>query len=140
MNGKLEQLRRLDAELRKSEQVRKVADDAVRVASEHESVQRFLQGGSEARRRGWGYSWASDFTPWYLSRKPRHAGMTSEAAFFMDPTQCPPVLCFSEKERDVICRHHEAKGVAQGALVNWSAIAEQRALLLRESPELVSVA
>jgi len=50
-------------------------------------------------------------------------------------------LRFDEKnDRSAIIAWNEARGEAQAALVHWDAIAQQRALLLRENPELASLA
>jgi hypothetical protein len=42
--------------------------------------------------------------------------MPAEAGFFMDPQRCPPVLLFTKQERDIICKHNEARGAAILAL------------------------
>jgi hypothetical protein len=139
--GKLEQLKRLDAELKKAQQARVEADEAVRVAAEHESVQRWMRAGTLARAAGVGYDFAGVFSAWYLSGKARFAGAPQCVSYFMDNPATPAGLRFDEKnDRAPICRWHEAKGAANTALVTWCAHAEQRAHLLRENPELVSVA
>lgn len=139
--GKLEQLRRLDAELVKAQQARTIADEAVRVAAEHESVQKWMRAGTLARAAGVGYDFAGVFSAWYLSGKARFAGAPQCVSYFMDNPGTPAGLRFDEKnDRAPICRWHEAKGAANTALVTWCAHAEQRAHLLRENPELASVA
>jgi hypothetical protein len=140
LSGKLERLRQLDAELAKAQEARTIADEAVRIAAEHEAVQRWIRAGSTARQLGYAQTLESEFRPWFLSRRERYAGLTMNAAFFMDATRCPAALLFLESERGAICRWHEAVGEARKQLVIWSALAEQRALLLREAPELASVA
>jgi hypothetical protein len=50
-------------------------------------------------------------------------------------------LRFDEKNDGLaIIKWHQARGEARTALVVWDALAQSRALLLRESPELASVA
>ena len=99
-----------------------------------ETVARFLNGGSVARRKGWGYSWAANFVPWFLSGKARHAGLTEEGAFFMDPQQCPAILLFTEKERIIIREHNEARGAAILALTVLDGETSRLASLIRQYP------
>src|SRR5579863_7130052 len=61
LNGKLEQLRRLDDELAQAQQALTLADEAVRAASEHDSVERSIRAGSLARQVGVGYDFAGAF-------------------------------------------------------------------------------
>lgn len=138
LNGKLERLRQLDAELAKAQEARTLADEAVRAASEHEAVIRWQKAGSIARAIGVAYDFAGVFSAWYLSGKERFAGAPQCTNYFMQDS--PPGLRFTEKDRPAIIAWHQARGAAQGALVHWDATAQSRALLLRENPELVSVA
>jgi hypothetical protein len=141
LNGKLEQLRRLDDELAQAQQARTLADEAARAASEHDSVKRWIRAGSLARQVGVGYDFAGVFSAWYLSGKERFAGAPSCVSYFCSNPQTHPGLRFDEKnDRSAIIKWHLAKGESQNALVHWDALAQQRALLLRENPELVSVA
>jgi hypothetical protein len=141
LNGKLERLRTLDAELVKAQEARTLADEAVRVAAEHESVKKWMRAGTLARAAGVGYDFAGVFSAWYLSGKARFAGAPQCVSYFMDSPSTPTGLRFDEKnDRQPIILWHQARGEANSALVTWCAHAEQRALLLRENPELVSVA
>jgi len=65
--------------------------------------------------------------------------MTAEAACFMDPQRCPPVLLFTEKDRDIICKHNEARGAAVRALTVLDGEMQQHAALLRSFPDLAGV-
>jgi hypothetical protein len=124
----MKEKREIEQRIEKAKQEREHADKAVAVLAEDETVARFLNGGSEARRRGWGFSWAASFVPWLLSvdingkPKARYAGLTSEGAFFTDPQRCPAILLFNEQ-----------------ALTVLDAEMQQRAALLRLYPELAGV-
>jgi hypothetical protein len=65
--------------------------------------------------------------------------MTSSAAFFTDPQRCPPILLFTEAQRDIVCKHHEARGAALLALTSLDAETSQLAALIRQHPELAGV-
>ncbi|MGA9019978.1 MAG: hypothetical protein WB438_13710 [Candidatus Cybelea sp.] len=137
--GKLERLRQLDSELVNAQQARTLADEAVRVAAEHEAVQRWMRAGTLARAAGVGYDFESAFSKWFLSGKAKFAGAPACTSYFMQ--DAPDVrLRFSEADRPHIIKWWRAKGDAQAALVHWDALAQSRALLLRENPELASVA
>ncbi len=140
LNGKLERLRQLDAELAVAQQARELADEAVRIAAEHEAVQRWVRAGSIARAIGVAYDFQGVFSAWYLSGKERFAGAPQCVTYFCDNPNTHAGLRFTEQDRLAIIRWHQAKGAAQAAIVHWSALAEQRALLLRDAPELASVA
>ena len=119
-------------------ETRASADEAARAASEHEAVQRWQKAGSIARAVGCAYDLETQFGPWYLSNRERFAGAPACVDFFMRSTN--PGLKFTEADRPAIIRWHLAKGAAQAAIIHWSALAESRALLLREHPELVYAA
>ena len=136
--ARLEKLRTLDKELANAMEARTLADEAQRAASEHEAVQRWMKAGSIARAIGCAYDLEAQFAPWYLSNRERFAGAPSCVDFFMKSTN--PGLRFDEKDRPHIIKWHLAKGAAQAALIHWSALAESRALLLREHPELTYAA
>jgi hypothetical protein len=136
--AKLERLRALDAELVKAQEARTLADEAVRAAAEHEAVIRWQKAGSIARAIGVAYDFAGVFSAWYLSGKEKFAGAPQCTNYFMQDG--PPALRFTEKDRPAIIAWHQARGAAQSALIHWDATAQSRALLLRENPELVSVA
>jgi hypothetical protein len=97
-------------------------------------VQRWMKAGSIARAIGCAYDLEAQFAPWYLSNRERFAGAPSCVDFFMKSSN--PGLRFDGKDRPYIIKWHLAKGAAQAALIHWSALAESRALLLREHPEL----
>jgi hypothetical protein len=134
--GKLERLRALDAELAKAQEARTVADEAARAASE--AVKRWIGAGTTARALGVGYDFAGVFSAWYLSGKAKFAGAPQCTNYFMQDG--PPALRFTEADRPHIIKWHRARGEAQSALVHWDALAQSRALLLRENPELGAVA
>jgi hypothetical protein len=138
--AKLKEKHAIEERIEKAKLERERADKHCADLAADPAVARFLQGGSEARRRGFGYSWAADFAPWFLSRRARHAGLREEGAFFLDATRCPPVLLFTERDRDIVCQHHEARGAAILALTILDAEMQQHAALLRSFPELASVA
>jgi hypothetical protein len=138
IKARLERLRALDAELVKTMEARTTADEAVRAASAHEAVQRWMKAGSIARAVGVAFDFETQFSPWYLSNRERFAGAPQCVDFFMQSTN--PGLKFTEQDRPHIIRWHSAKGAAQSALIHWSSLAEQRAALLREHPELVYAA
>jgi hypothetical protein len=140
LRGKLEQLRLLDAELVKAQEARVLADEAVRAAAEHEAVMRWVKAGSIARAVGVAYDFEGVFSAWYLSGRERFAGAPACTSYFMDNPNTHAGLRFTEQDRPAIIRWHQAKGAAQAAIIHWSALAEQRALLLREAPELATVA
>jgi hypothetical protein len=134
VKARLEKLRALDAELAKAQEARISADEAVRTASEHEAVIRWQKAGSIARALGVAYDFAGVFSAWYLSGKAKFAGAPQCTTYFMQDG--PPALRFTEQDRPAIIRWHLARGEAQAAIIHWSALAESRALLLREHPEL----
>jgi hypothetical protein len=134
IKARLEKLRSLDKELAAAMEARTLADEAQRAASEHEAVQRWMKAGSIARALGCAYDFEAQFSPWYLSNRERFAGAPSCVDFFMKSSN--PGLRFDGKDRPYIIKWHLAKGAAQAALIHWSALAESRALLLREHPEL----
>jgi hypothetical protein len=141
LNGKLVQLRTLDAELVKAQRARVIADRAVAELAQDEAVIKWQKAGSIARALGVAYDFSGVFAAWYLSGKERFAGAPSCVGYFCSNPQTHPGLRFDEKnDRAAIIRWHLAKGEANTAIVHWSALAEQRSLLLRESPELASVA
>ncbi|MGA9018168.1 MAG: hypothetical protein WB438_04440 [Candidatus Cybelea sp.] len=135
---RLEKLRSLDKELAAAMEARARADEAQRAASEHEAVIRWQKAGSIARALGVAYDFAGVFSAWYLSGKEKFAGAPQCTNYFMQDG--PPALRFTEKDRPAIIRWHQAKGAAQAAIIHWSALAESRALLLREHPELTYAA
>lgn len=141
MNGKLERLRQVDAELVAAQQAREVADEAARAASERDSVKRWIHAGSIARAVGVAYDFEGVFSKWYLSGKERFAGAPACVSYFCDNPNTNRGLRFDEKNDGLaIIKWHQARGEARTALVVWDALAQSRALLLRESPELASVA
>jgi hypothetical protein len=48
-------------------------------------------------------------------------------------------MLFSEQERDVVCKHHEARGAAILALTVLDAEMQRHAALLRQYPEVAGV-
>ena len=96
------------------------------------------KGGSIARALGCAYDLEAQFAPWYLSNRERYQGAPQCIDFFLKSTN--PGLRFDEKDRPHIIRWHLAKGAAQAAIIHWSALAESRASLLREHPELAYAA
>jgi hypothetical protein len=137
--AKIEEKRKIEERIEKAKTERERADKHCATLAEDPTVACFLNGGSEARKRGWGFSWAASFQPWYLSGKARYAGLTDEGAFFMDPQRCRPVLPFSEQDRLVILKHNEARGAAIVALTVLDAETSQLASLIRQFPELAGV-
>jgi hypothetical protein len=135
LKAKVDQLRRLDEELKKAQEARTLADEAVRVAAEHEAVQRWMKAGSVARALGVAYDFAGVFSAWYLSGKARFAGAPACVTYFMDNPSTHAGLRFTEADRPHIIKWHQARGEAQSALIHWDATAQSRALLLRENPE-----
>jgi hypothetical protein len=135
--GKLERLRALDAELAKAQEARTVAEEAVRAASEHEAVKRWIGAGTIARALGVGYDFAGVFSAWYLSGRAKFAGAPQCMNYFMQDG--PQALRFTEQDRPHIIKWHRARGEAQNALIHWDATAQSRALLLCENPELANV-
>jgi hypothetical protein len=81
--ARLERPRSLDEELLKAQQAREIADEAARVAAEHESVRRWIRAGAIARAVGVGYDFAGVFSAWYLSGKERFAGCTVLRLIFL---------------------------------------------------------
>jgi hypothetical protein len=138
VKARLERLRTLDKGLAAAMEARTSADEAQRVASEHEAVGRWMKAGSIARALGCAYDLEAQFAPWYLSNRERYAGAPACVDYFMKSTN--PGLRFTEQDRPHIIRWHLAKGAAQAAIIHWSALAESRALLLREHPELAAAA
>ena len=96
------------------------------------------ESGFDSRAIGVAYDFAGVFSAWYLSGKEKFAGAPQSTKHFMQDG--PPGLRFAEKDRPAIIAWHQARGAAQSALVHWDALAQQRAHLLREAPELSSVA
>ena len=137
--AKLDEKKQIEKRIEEARLVRERADKHCATLAADETVARFLNGGSVARRKGWGYSWAANFVPWFLSGKARHAGLTEEGAFFMDPQQCPAILLFTEKERIIIREHNEARGAAILALTVLDGETSRLASLIRQYPELQGV-
>jgi hypothetical protein len=140
LNTGLERLRELDKALDAASAERQKADAAVRVAAEHEAVKRWMSAPRLAVQLGVAHSLTTDFATWYLSGKPRYAGAPSCADYFLTNPETHPGLRFTEGDREPIIRHDEARGTAHTAIVHWDALAQQRANLLREHPELGNVA
>jgi hypothetical protein len=144
--AKIQEKRAIEKRIEAAKLQREQADKACATLAADLTVQRFLNGGSEARKKGWGYSWAASFVPWFLSvdsdgkPKARHAGLSAESAFFTDPTRCPPVLLFTEQDRLVILKHNAARGQALLALTSLDGETSQLAVLTRQFPELAGVA
>lgn len=114
-----------------------ILDAEMQQHAAHESVQRWMEAGSIARALGVGYDFAGVFSAWYLSGKERFAGAPSCTKYFtQDPNTHPGLRLDEKNDRAAIIRWHLAQGAASTALVIWCAHAEQRAHLLRESPEL----
>jgi hypothetical protein len=102
---------------------------------------RWIRAGAIARAVGVGYDFAGVFSAWYLSGKERFAGAPSCVNYFCTNPNTHPGLRFDEKtDRAAIIKWHLAKGEANIAISIWASLADQRACLLRESPELQSVA
>jgi hypothetical protein len=139
LGAKIQEKREIEARIEAAKLQREQADKAVALLAQDETVTRFLRGGQVARQHGWGFSWAASFTPWYLSRKARHAGLTEEGAFFMDPQRCPASLLFTEADREKVCAHNEARGAAILALTVLDGEISQLASLIRQFPELQGV-
>jgi hypothetical protein len=135
----LSDLKQIDTELQAATEAKEVKDHAVRVAAEHDAVRRWIAAPWLAMRLGVGHSLTAEFSPWFLSGRPRYAGAPSCVAYFMDHSNTNPGLRFSETDREPIRRHHEAKAAAEGALIRWCAIADRRARLLQSHPELRSI-
>ena len=110
----------------------------MRIAVENESVQRWIRAGTLARAAGVAYDFETAFSKWFLSGREKFAGAPQCTNYFMQDG--PPALRFTDKDRAPIIKWHQAKGEAQSALVHWDALAQSRALLLRENPELAAVA
>jgi hypothetical protein len=144
--SKIQEKHAIEKRIEKAKLERERANKACAILAADPTVARFLTGGSEARRRGWGFSWAASFVPWFLSvdingkPKARRAGLTDEGAFFTDPQQCPPVLLFTETDRLVILKHNAARGEAILALTVLDGETSQLANLIRQFPELAGVA
>ena len=138
--GKLERLRALDTDLAKAQQAREVADRTVAELAKDEAVIRWQKASSLARQVGVGYDFAGVFSAWYLSGKERFAGAPQCVTYFCDPNTHPGLRFDEKNDRAAIIKWHQARGEAQSALVHWDAMAQQRAHLLREAPELASVA
>jgi hypothetical protein len=136
---KLSEKRAIEKRIEEAKLVRERADKHCATLAADPTVARFLNGGSVARKKGWGYSWAANFVPWFLSGKARHAGLTEEGAFFMDPQQCPAILLFTEAERIVIREHNEARGASVLALTVLDGETSRLAALIRQYPELQGV-
>lgn|GEM_PF-5714053 len=81
------------------------------------------------------------FSAWYLSGRECFGGAPQCVTHFCDNPNTHPALRFDEKnDRSSIIKWHQALREAESALIYWDALAQSRALLLRENPELASVA
>lgn len=134
------ELRRLDEELSKAQVERELANRAVQQRSEDEIVKRYLEATSICMRMGWGHSWSAFFRPWYESNKPRYQGLNESGAFFVDSplAKSAGVRFDLGEDREAVKRYMEAQDAANKAQTHWCALAELRANLLRERPELHS--
>src|ERR1700722_1442774 len=80
--SKIAEKRKIEQRIEELKEKREHADQHCATLAQDPTVQRFLNGGSEARRRGWGFSWAASFVPWFLSvdrdgkPKARYSGLT----------------------------------------------------------------
>jgi hypothetical protein len=138
VKARLEKLRTLDSEIAKAMEARVDADRAVAEFAKSEAVIRWQKAGSIARAVGVAYDFETAFSKWYLSGKAKFAGAPQCTNYFMQ--DAPPPLRFTEADRPHVIRWHQARGESQSALIHWDALAQSRALLLRENPELASVA
>jgi hypothetical protein len=138
VKARLDKLRALDSEIAKAMEARVDADRAVAEFAKSEAVIRWQKAGSIARAVGVAYDFETAFSKWYLSGKAKFAGAPQCTNYFMQ--DAPPPLRFTEADRPHVIRWHQARGESQSALIHWDALAQSRALLLRENPELASVA
>jgi hypothetical protein len=128
----LTNLKMLETELEGALEERRVADHNLRVLSESASVVKWKAATAIAMRLGYGHS-LHLYQEWILSGKSRT--YAPECILFFE-TQGPEELRFSESEREAVRKWNQAKGESNVALSRWSSVAERRAALLRERPEL----
>jgi hypothetical protein len=128
----LTDLKALDSELERAQEERRVADHNLRILADSAPVVKWKAATAIAMRLGYGHS-LHLYQEWILSGKSRT--YAPECILFFE-SQGPEELRFSESEREAVRKWNQAKGESNVALSTWSSLAERRAALLRERPEL----
>ena len=139
LNDAVARLREIRRDIDEAQKQRDLADRNLATLRLEPVVEKWLASGSFARQMGWGYSWAAQWQPFYLSGKPVSPNMPSCATQFLAPN-CPEQLRFNmEKERATIIAYNSARGESEKWLIIWTSHTQRHAALLRERPELQSL-
>lgn len=130
----VDQLERLDEELKAAEAEREAADHALKEKSEHPTIAKWNAAGSIARRYGYGHTQLL-YAAWILSGKART--YAPEGLLFIE-NEGPAELRFNEQEQKIVREWVKAKDASDKALLKWSNCQDRRQQLLRGWPQLKS--